>query len=151
MKDLDLIRQENNRKIPMNFIFCTDNQSLMINECDMIVLIHYHKCDINGQCFVFGYVCLSVMCVCFYICNNSKSNAWIFVKKHCGHWVGLHKREEVIESRERSGSYFGYKQAISACERALCLLTLCFELQSESRKGHKNCALQMVVRGTEHR
>ena len=31
------------------------------------------------------------------------------------------------------------KQAISACEQALCQLTVCFEFQrrSEERKGHK--------------
>ena len=40
------------------------------------------------------------------------------------------------------------KQAISARERALCQLTVCFEFQSRSdrRKGHKICALQMVFR-----
>ena len=39
------------------------------------------------------------------------------------------------------------KQAISARERALCQLTVCFEFQSRSdrRKGHKSCALQMVM------
>ena len=39
-------------------------------------------------------------------------------------------------------------QAISARERALCQLTLCFELQSirKSMKGHKSCALPMVLR-----
>ena len=41
-----------------------------------------------------------------------------------------------------------FKQAISARERALCQLTVCFEFQSRSvrRKGHKTCALQMVFR-----
>ena len=40
------------------------------------------------------------------------------------------------------------KQAISARERALCQLTVCFEFQirSERRKGHKSCALQMILR-----
>ena len=40
------------------------------------------------------------------------------------------------------------KQAISTCEWALCRLTLWFELEStnESVKGHKSCALQMVLR-----
>ena len=40
------------------------------------------------------------------------------------------------------------EQAISARERALCQLTVCFEFQSRSdrRKGHKNCALEMVFR-----
>ena len=39
-------------------------------------------------------------------------------------------------------------QAISACEQALCRLTLCFEFQStsQSTKGHKSCALQMGLR-----
>ena len=39
------------------------------------------------------------------------------------------------------------KQAISAPERTLCQLTLFLELQttSESTKGHKSCALQMVL------
>ena len=38
------------------------------------------------------------------------------------------------------------KQAISARERALCQLTVCFEFQSRSdrRKKHKSCALEMV-------
>ena len=38
------------------------------------------------------------------------------------------------------------KQAISARERALCQLTVCFEFQSRSdrRKNHKSCALEMV-------
>ena len=38
------------------------------------------------------------------------------------------------------------KQAISARERALCQLTVCFEFQSRSdrRKRHKSCALEMV-------
>ena len=38
------------------------------------------------------------------------------------------------------------KQAISAHERALCQLTVCFEFQSRSdrRKKHKSCALEMV-------
>ena len=37
------------------------------------------------------------------------------------------------------------KQAISARERALRQLTVCFEFQSRSerRKGHKSCVLQM--------
>ena len=37
------------------------------------------------------------------------------------------------------------EQAISARERALCQLTVCFEFQirSERRKGHQRCALQM--------
>ena len=41
-----------------------------------------------------------------------------------------------------------FKQAISARERALCQLTVCFEFQSRSdrRKGHKNCVLIMVFR-----
>ena len=41
-----------------------------------------------------------------------------------------------------------YKQATSAPEWALCQLTVCFEFQSrsESRKGNKSCALQMVFR-----
>ena len=41
-----------------------------------------------------------------------------------------------------------YKQAISARERGLCQLTVCFEFQSRSerRKGHKSCALQMVFK-----
>ena len=40
------------------------------------------------------------------------------------------------------------KQAISAHERALCQLTVCFEFQSrsETRKGHKSYALQMAFR-----
>ena len=38
------------------------------------------------------------------------------------------------------------KQATSARERALCQLTVCFEFQSDRRKGHKSCALQMVFR-----
>ena len=40
------------------------------------------------------------------------------------------------------------KQAISARERALCQLTVCFEFQNRSdrRKGHKSCALEMVFR-----
>ena len=40
------------------------------------------------------------------------------------------------------------RQAISARERALCQLTVCFEFQSISdrRKGHKSCALEMVFR-----
>ena len=40
------------------------------------------------------------------------------------------------------------KQAISARERALCQLTVCFEFQSRSdrRKGHKSCALEMLFR-----
>ena len=49
----------------------------------------------------------------------------------------------------RSGSCFKhFKQAISARERALCQLTVCFEFQSRSdrRKGHKSCALPMVFR-----
>ena len=29
------------------------------------------------------------------------------------------------------------KQAINACEWDLCWLTMCFEFQSRSRKGHK--------------
>ena len=43
-----------------------------------------------------------------------------------------------------------FEQAISAREQALCQLTVCFEFQSsrERRKGHKNCALQMVFRST---
>ena len=34
------------------------------------------------------------------------------------------------------------KQAISARERALCQLTVCFEFQSrgDRRKGHRSCA-----------
>ena len=38
------------------------------------------------------------------------------------------------------------RQAISARERALCQLTVCFEFQSRSdrRKKHKSCALEMV-------
>ena len=93
-------------------------------------------------------VLLSLSASC-YICNNSCMD--LCKETLRGHWAGLHKREEVITFRKRSGSYFGYKQAISACERALCLLTLCFDLQSESRKGHKSCALQMVFGSTEHR
>ena len=40
------------------------------------------------------------------------------------------------------------EQAIRACEWALCQLTVCSEIQSRSerRKGHKSCALQMVLR-----
>ena len=40
------------------------------------------------------------------------------------------------------------EQAISARERALCQLTVCFEFQSRSdrRKGHKSCAREMVFR-----
>ena len=40
------------------------------------------------------------------------------------------------------------KQAISARERALCQLTVCFEFQSRTdrRKGHKSCALEMLFR-----
>ena len=40
------------------------------------------------------------------------------------------------------------KQAISAREQALCQLTVYFEFQirSERRKGHKSCALQMILR-----
>ena len=43
------------------------------------------------------------------------------------------------------------KQAISARERALCQLTVCFEFQRrrERRKGQKSCALQMVFRSTK--
>ena len=43
------------------------------------------------------------------------------------------------------------EQAITACEWALCQLTVCFEFQirSERRKGHKSCALQMVFRNTK--
>ena len=39
------------------------------------------------------------------------------------------------------------KQAISARERALCQLTVCFGFQSRSkrRKGHKSCAQQMYL------
>ena len=39
------------------------------------------------------------------------------------------------------------KQAISAHEWALCQLTVCFKFQSRSdrRKGHKSCALEMVL------
>ena len=42
------------------------------------------------------------------------------------------------------------QQAISAREWALRQLTLCYEFQStsESTKGHKSCALQMVLRST---
>ena len=38
-----------------------------------------------------------------------------------------------------------HQQAISARERALCQLSVCFEFQSRNdrRKGHKSCALQM--------
>ena len=41
-----------------------------------------------------------------------------------------------------------FKQAICVREQAQCQLTFCFELQStsESTKGHKSCALQMVLR-----
>ena len=40
------------------------------------------------------------------------------------------------------------KQAISARERALYQLTVCFEfeIRSDRRKGHKSCALEMVLR-----
>ena len=40
-----------------------------------------------------------------------------------------------------------YEQAISACEWALCQLTVCLEFQSKSegRKGHKNCTLHMTL------
>ena len=50
----------------------------------------------------------------------------------------------------KEGATNSYKQAISAHERALCQLTVCFEFQSKSeeRKGHKSCALQMVYRST---
>ena len=42
------------------------------------------------------------------------------------------------------------QQTISARERALCQLTVCFEfLRSEIRKGHKSCALQMLFGSTE--
>ena len=45
------------------------------------------------------------------------------------------------------------QQTISACERALCQLTVCFEFQSRSqrRKGHKSCALQLVLRSKVQR
>ena len=41
----------------------------------------------------------------------------------------------ILESKKQ-------KQTISARERALCQLTVCFEFQSRSdrRKGHKRCA-----------
>ena len=40
------------------------------------------------------------------------------------------------------------KQAINACEQALCQLTVYFQFQgrSERRKGHKSYALQMEFR-----
>ena len=38
-----------------------------------------------------------------------------------------------------------HKQAISACGRALCQLTVSFGFQSDRRKGHKSCTLQMVI------
>ena len=43
------------------------------------------------------------------------------------------------------------KQSMIALERALCQLTVCFEFQSrsESSRGHKSCALQMVFRSTK--
>ena len=73
--------------------------------------------------------------------------------RHCHSWSGL--EGEVIALLEdcydlgtgpRADHIF--EQAISACERALCQLTVCFEFQSrsESRKGHKGYALQMVFR-----
>ena len=56
----------------------------------------------------------------------------------------------MINENETALSHHEYlaQQAISARERALCQLTVCFEFQSrsEKRKGHSHCALQMVFR-----
>ena len=64
-------------------------------------------------------------------------------------WIGLCKQVSFELKKAKCVALCTLlQQAISARERALCQLTVCFEFQSriDGRKGHKSCALQIVFR-----